>query len=287
MSCNCPVSRCSFHHVLVFAMAIHHWNRRAQRAPAMSCGRKEKKRRAAPRVCLSDALLRNFGGAARCEQEVVLPYHTTHPLSHPLSMAAHNESTTDSYREDDEELPELTADDIEEIHDDQDDQGDAPMDSDDDDDRQNQEDDKMVINDSSIAAFFSHKGNSIFTISLHPQFPQVPLAISGGADDRAFLWSLPGGEEVQALEPKHSDSVISVGWSHDGKHVATGGMDGMVNVWKVDESTGGWNKWDHVITLEGGEEVQVSAVTASAKRHHGRRCGNRIHKRASLPAVRK
>lgn len=183
------------------------------------------------------------------------PYHPSH----------------EELEEEDDSIADLGGDDIEEVHLDDDD---APMDSDDDGDGEGDDDfgdqgqmqgdenddDKMVINDSSIAAFFSHKGNSVFTISLHPQFPQVPLAISGGADDRAFLWSLPGGEEVQALEPKHSDSVIAVGWSHDGKCVATGGMDGMVNVWKVNESSGHpeWNKWDHVVTLEGGEEVQVS-----------------------------
>lgn len=162
-------------------------------------------------------------------------------------------------------MPQLTADDVEEIDNgpDEGDDGDAPMDSDDDAGDAGDagdDDEKLVITDSSIAAFFSHKGNSIFTIALHPQFPQVPLAISGGADDCAFLWSLPGGDEVQALQPKHTDSVISVEFSHDGKYVATGGMDGMVNVWRVSTGSNGaedWGKWDHVITLEGGDEVQV------------------------------
>ncbi|CAO1618968.1 unnamed protein product [Sympodiomycopsis kandeliae] len=184
-------------------------------------------------------------------------------------MAANHQESNEPHQNSDQpeqdDMPQLTAEDIEEIDDNQD-EGDAPMDSDGEDNEQDggDDDDKMVINDSSIAAFFSHKGNSIFTISLHPQFPTVPLAISGGADDGAFLWSLPEGNEVQALQPKHTDSVISVGWSADGQFVATGGMDGMVNVWKVAEQ-GQWNKWDHVVTLEGGDEVQF--ITWHPKGH--------------------
>lgn len=171
-----------------------------------------------------------------------------------------HEAITGDREEDD--FPELTADDIEEVHDGADDEGDVPMDSDDEDDGEGGEgqgegdDEKMVVHDSSVAAFFEHKGESVFSVKLHPSYPNPPLAISGGFDETSFIWNADDGTPVQQLLPKHKDSVTMVGWNADGTLVASGGMDGMINVWKKADET--WQKWEHVQTLEGGDEVQVS-----------------------------
>lgn len=144
-----------------------------------------------------------------------------------------------------DDLPQLTTDDVEEVHDEQD-GDDAPMDSDGEDG-----DDRMVLHDSSLAAFYGAKGESIFSIRLHPSYPNPPLAVSGGSDDTAFVWNVPDGEIVQQLLPKHTDSVAQVEWSSDGTLVATGGMDGIVNIFRRDGNT-----FSHVTSLEGGDEVQ-------------------------------
>ncbi|CAO1622248.1 unnamed protein product [Parajaminaea phylloscopi] len=152
-----------------------------------------------------------------------------------------------------EDLAQITQDDVEEIHDDDEGGGDAPMDSDDD----GEDGGQMVLHDSSLAAFYGAKGESIFTLRLHPSYPNPPLAVSGGSDDTAHVWNVPDGEIIQQLSPKHSDSVAQVEWSADGTLVATGGMDGIVNVFRREQGDG--HAFSHVTTLEGGDEVQFLA----------------------------
>ena len=114
-------------------------------------------------------------------------------------------------------------------------------------------------------------GSSIFTVSLHPQFPNPALAVSGGEDDLGFIFSpIPSASEhpfnSDTFSPVkltgHTDSVVAAGWSHDGEMVSTGGMDGRVRVWRrvkrggagVDE----WKDWEFLTSLETGSEIQVS-----------------------------
>lgn len=103
---------------------------------------------------------------------------------------------------------------------------------------------------------------------IHPE-PSY-LVCSGDGNDVAFLWHLGSSCKVrlEAPPPKsqtedapakkgkrsssakppprphpsewqqpsfqlHKDSVVSCGFSHDDKFVATGGMDGVVNIWKI------------------------------------------------------
>lgn len=54
----------------------------------------------------------------------------------------------------------------------------------------------------------------------------------------------------------HTDSVAALSFSHDGQLLASGGLDGIVNIW--DSSTGTLKQ-----KLEGpGEAVEVSGVLA-------------------------
>lgn len=111
-------------------------------------------------------------------------------------------------------------------------------------------DDQMEFRDDSIAAFYSHR-KSVFCVSLHPLYPNPPLAVSGGEDDGAWIWNTIDGAEVAQLGG-HSDSVVAVAFSHDGELVATGGLDGRVRVWR---HRGDWTKWEFLTNLEGPSEV--------------------------------
>lgn len=139
-----------------------------------------------------------------------------------------------------------------------DDDNDQPMDEDDDGDAEGENEDEyedneahgpIVIEDTSIQTFPAHSPKSVFAIAAHPS---APLAVSGGEDDSGYLWDTVSGEVLQKLDG-HSDSVVAVGFSHDGGLVATGGMDGRVRVWKKGEG----RTWEFLIQLEGVDEVIV------------------------------
>lgn len=59
------------------------------------------------------------------------------------------------------------------------------------------------------------------------------------------------------VDTGHTDSVICVSFSSDGKYVATGGMDGQALVW--DTATGA-----QVVTCDGCTEVEVCCVGMTA-----------------------
>ncbi|CAG8613793.1 4509_t:CDS:10 [Acaulospora morrowiae] len=102
-------------------------------------------------------------------------------------------------------------------------------------DEENSEDrtNDVVIDliDDSVQGFFSHQD----------------IAVSGGGDDKSFLWRSDTGEQLYELSG-HTDTVTSVMFSRDGEFVASGGMDGKVFVWKVDSG-------ELVASLEGPDEI--------------------------------
>ncbi|KAJ9113689.1 hypothetical protein QFC22_005998 [Naganishia vaughanmartiniae] len=159
----------------------------------------------------------------------------------------------------------INPDDVEYVEDEEE-GGDVPMDEDDSDDEE-----RPPPEDNSLGHSAHHAADaSIFTLSLHPNFPNPPLAVSGGEDDHAYIFCplppMPGPElseeqeqaqaEGQAqvvYDPKypfhnesfppillsgHTDSVVAVQFSRDGNMVATGGMDGSVRVWRRRRSGG-------------------------------------------------
>ncbi|RSH85140.1 hypothetical protein EHS25_004947 [Saitozyma podzolica] len=136
---------------------------------------------------------------------------------------------------------------------------------------------QVVQEDNSWGASALHEPQqSIFTLSLHPSFPNPPLAISGGEDDLAFIFCpIPPVEGPSGvLYPcntdsfpatkltGHTDSVVAAGWSFDGEMVATGGMDGRVRVWRrvagkapEGDVIGQWKNWEFLTSLETGSEI--------------------------------
>ncbi|WVO17568.1 hypothetical protein L204_105265 [Cryptococcus depauperatus] len=126
-----------------------------------------------------------------------------------------------------------------------------------------------------------HQNNrSVFTLSLHPKFPNPPLAITGGEDDLGYIFCpipFSNSTDAQSFTSKtflpirltgHTDSVTAAAWNFDGEMIATGGMDGRVRFWRrgrkrrgkpLDDSVlntiEGWRAWEFITNLETGSEI--------------------------------
>ncbi|KAJ2871456.1 60S ribosomal subunit assembly or modification protein [Coemansia aciculifera] len=132
-------------------------------------------------------------------------------------------------------------------------EGDEDMAMDDDDDDDDDDDEQgdggerseILLEDDSVQGFFAHK-EPVFSVDLHPT--KQNLVVSGGSDDRAYIWQLDTGEQIAELS-QHGDSVSAVRFSSDGSLVATGGMDGKIHVYSVD-------KREQCATLDGPDEIQ-------------------------------
>ena len=162
----------------------------------------------------------------------------------------------------------LDDDDIAEIQEMMDEEGDVPMDDEDavielEEDHDTREASLPAatsddLPDTSSRRFDKHE-SSVFTISSHPKSPI--LVVSGGEDDLGYLWRTDTGEQIAKLTG-HTDSVVASGWSNDGELVATGGMDGRIRVWRRVKNVppGAWeySRWEFLTVLEGMEEILVS-----------------------------
>jgi WD40 repeat protein len=88
----------------------------------------------------------------------------------------------------------------------------------------------------------------VYAVACHPKVPY--LSASGGGNDKAYLWRNDTGDQLFELAG-HTDSVTCVAFSADGQYVASGGMDGKINVWKVQDG-------QLVVTLDGPDEIEAS-----------------------------
>ncbi|TFK03601.1 calcineurin subunit B type 1 [Platysternon megacephalum] len=97
--------------------------------------------------------------------------------------------------------------------------------------------DGMEAQDDSEVTFSEHSA-SVFCVSLDPT--TNTLAVTGGEDDKAFVWRLSDGERLFECSG-HKDSVTCAGFSHDSVFVATGDMSGLIKVWQVDTKEEIWS----------------------------------------------
>lgn len=102
---------------------------------------------------------------------------------------------------------------------------------------------RRTIVDLSTAQFNSHV-KAAFCIALSPD---GSVAVSGGEDDMAYLWSTTNGAQLHSLSG-HCDSVVSVAFNRPGDMVATGAMDGIIKVWSVTTGT-------QVCELDAGDDL--------------------------------
>lgn len=83
--------------------------------------------------------------------------------------------------------------------------------------------------DDSIYSYFLHRG-SAFACDINPD---GKLIASGGEDDRFIITEFPSGNNVLDCDNYFQDSVIMVGFNHDGKYVSACDMLGNLGVWKI------------------------------------------------------
>uniref|UniRef100_A0A7N8XP32 Angio-associated migratory cell protein n=1 Tax=Mastacembelus armatus TaxID=205130 RepID=A0A7N8XP32_9TELE len=91
--------------------------------------------------------------------------------------------------------------------------------------------------DDSDVTFSKHTG-SVFCVSLDPATNS--LAVTGGEDDKAYVWRVDDGEVVLECSG-HKDSVTCAVFSHDSSMVASGDMSGMIKVWKIETKEEIWS----------------------------------------------
>lgn len=108
--------------------------------------------------------------------------------------------------------------------------------------------------------------DAVFTVTNCPRHPT--LVATGGSDDKWFLWRIGDGDLAFELKG-HGDTVISLAFSFDGMLLASGGSDGVVNIWgpsgdlrhRLDGPGKGieWIKWHPGgrVILAGSEEGTV------------------------------
>ncbi|KAK2404289.1 COMPASS H3K4 histone methylase component WDR5B [Trifolium repens] len=100
--------------------------------------------------------------------------------------------------------------------------------------------------DDSEHTFTGHTGE-LYSVACSPT--DTALVATGGGDDRGFLWKINNGEWASELKG-HEESVSSLGFSHDGTFLASGGLDGTVKIWDASgnlkgelEGAGGGIEW--------------------------------------------
>lgn len=101
---------------------------------------------------------------------------------------------------------------------------------------------------------FSKHGKSVFSADVTKD---GSLAVTGGEDDMAYIWSTSNGEVILECTG-HKDSVTEVGFNFDGQYVATADMAGLIQVWSVKDrklvwcyegDDMEWMKWHHLANV--------------------------------------
>lgn len=107
----------------------------------------------------------------------------------------------------------------------------------------------LDMSNTSVGHFDKH-GKSIFLVESHPT---LPLIISGGEDEKAYLWTTNSHPPklVAELGGQH-ESVVVGGFSPDGAYVVTGDMAGQIRVWR---SLKRGQQWDFVGSISEVDEV--------------------------------
>lgn len=132
-----------------------------------------------------------------------------------------------------------------------DDEGREPMSEDEDEAGQGGEDSIEVDMSNNSASYFDGHEDSVFCVASHPKFP---LIFSGGGDNTGYLWrydEFPAAV-VSALSG-HTESVISGGFTGDGKYLVSGDMTGQIRIWKNNDGQG--TTWSFYTSCQEVQEI--------------------------------
>lgn len=100
------------------------------------------------------------------------------------------------------------------------------------------------------SAYFDRHADSVYLIASHPTLPMV---VTGGGDDKAYLWTTHSVPTKLVTELNgFSESVVAGGFTSDGKYVVLGDMSGQVRVWRAKS---GGEKWEFYTQLQDVDEV--------------------------------
>lgn len=85
--------------------------------------------------------------------------------------------------------------------------------------------------DNSKQTFSGHNGKEVYCVNMHPV--QTTIAVSGGLDDKAYIWNIETAEVLFECSG-HKDSVVFADFNKDGTLLATADMGGFIQVWKME-----------------------------------------------------
>lgn len=99
-----------------------------------------------------------------------------------------------------------------------------------------EENEEVQERDDAVCIFSKHNG-SVFCGALSKD---ENLAATGGEDDKAFVWNTVSGDILFECTG-HKDSVTFSDFNYDDSYLATGDMNGFVQIWKVNDKQSIWN----------------------------------------------
>lgn len=96
--------------------------------------------------------------------------------------------------------------------------------------------------------YFDQHTDSVYLVASHPT---LPLVVSGGGDNKAYLWTTCNSPpKVVAQINEHTESVVAGGFTANGKFLVTGDISGCLIVLKTSSSGEKWT------TLSRSKEVK-------------------------------
>lgn len=106
-------------------------------------------------------------------------------------------------------------------------------------------------------SIFSHHEHTdeVFCVCSNPQNSNI--VASGGKDDKAIVWNISTQKTLFTCLG-HKESIVAISFSSDGSLLATGDLNGIVKVWRVDTGLEEWSFeveeiqwlcWHHKATL--------------------------------------
>lgn len=106
--------------------------------------------------------------------------------------------------------------------------------------------DEPAVDDKAAVVFSAHidkpyhdsEPPEVYAVNIDPS--GSGRVVSGGRDDSAYVWVMNSGQVLFECKG-HKDSVCCVGFSHDGRYVASADLEGVIKVWHCDTQKEVWS----------------------------------------------